>query len=151
MKKILLTLLFTLSLPVLANSETPIGLYRVDSSHSIVSLVDFQVDQELAGLVDIRQELGDSKIKLESPDISFESTKIVGTLEGFEVTGRLNIRGDIKTVVLLGNYIGSVKNLYNEQKIAIRLTRGSLKFRVFAGRPAQGTAELHKVVQDIVQ
>ena len=149
MKTLILTLLLTLSLQVLAKSDSPMGLFQVDSSLSKVTL--FEEGQKLSGFIDIRKEFGDSKLKLESPNISFESVEVTGTIENFEIKGYLTHSNESRYVTLKGKYFGMVDLDRGQQKIAITLSSDPILMRVFAAKPAETMTAIHKEVQDIYQ
>ena len=148
MRNIFLTLLMSLYLPVHAKSESPIGLFQVDASHSTATL--FDDSQIMTGHIEINKALGDSKIKIESPDITFISSEVNGDLSHFEVKGDLTYRGETRQVSLEGKYYGDIVNNFNEQKFAIKLIGDPFVFRIIAKKPAATTAAIHKEVQEIV-
>lgn len=149
MKTYLIALMIFLSLPVLAKSESPMGLFQIDSSNSIVTLAGR--DKNVSGFIDIKQSFPDSKLKIESGESSFESTEISGTLEDFEVKGYLYDSGETREVRLYGKYFGTIDKQNGIKKVALKITSPECVIRVFAQRPTESTTALHKEVQEIIQ
>lgn len=54
------------------------------------------------------------------PKMTFQSTKITGTPEKFELEGDLTIKGNKKRVKFSGKYLGAVVDGYGNQKIALQ-------------------------------
>lgn len=142
MKAIIFSLLL-LSLPVLANSDHPFGLFQVDSSTSKITL--FDGSQEATGFLDLQKDFRNSILKVESPDTSFESTEIHGDATEFKIKGQLTYKGVSRLVVLKGRSFNS------EGKVAWRLFDDTLLIRIIAERPSPRTTALQKEVEQIIQ
>lgn len=142
MKAIIFSLLL-LSLPVLANSEHPFGLFQVDSSTSKITLLDR--NQEATGFIDIQKDFRNSILKVESPDTSFESTEIYGDASDFKIKGQLTHKGESRLVILKGRSFSSAG------KVAWRLFDDTLLIRIIAAKPSVRTTNLQKEVEQIIQ
>ncbi|WPU66483.1 hypothetical protein [Peredibacter starrii] len=142
MKAFILSLLI-MSLPVLAKSELPTGLFQVDSSQSKITL--FAENQDSSGFIDIKENFRDSTLKVESPDASFESTEIFGDAEEFKIKGNLTYKGETKLIILRG------RSFAMSGKVALRLYDDSILIRVIAARPSARTMAIQKEVEQIIQ
>ncbi|WP_408095517.1 hypothetical protein ACJVC5_10785 [Peredibacter sp. HCB2-198] len=132
-----------MSLPVLAKSDLPTGLFQVDSSQSKITLLD--QNQETSGFIDIKENFRDSALKVESPDTSFESTEIYGDPAEFKIKGNLTHKGNTRLVILRG------RSFSMSDKVAWRLFDDSLLIRIIAERPSARTMAIQKEVQQIIQ
>ena len=142
MKALIFTLLL-LSLPVLAKSDLPNGLFQVDSSQSKITLLDEH--QETSGFIDIKTEFRNSILKVESPDTSFESTEIFGEPDEFKIKGNLTHKGVTRLIILRGRSYSAA------DKVAWRLYDDTLLIRIIAERPSARTTALQKEVEQIIQ
>ncbi len=142
MKTIFFSLLL-LSLPVLANSGHPFGLFQVDSSTSMITM--FDRNQEVTGFIDIQKDFRNSILKVESPDTSFESMEIDGDATEFKIKGQLTHKGVGRMVILSG------RSFISSGKVAWRLSDDALLIRIIAARPSARTNAIQKQVEQIIQ
>lgn len=147
MKTLLLTLLLSLSLPVLAKGESPIGLFQVDSSRSQVTLS--HEHQELSGFIDVKENFPDSSFRLETGDGLFESTRITGDWKDFEVLGTVTTKDETKEVTLRGTIFGVIEQEEGHERMVLKLTGSDCVGSIFALKPKESTAELHATVREI--
>lgn len=148
MKTFMLSLLF-LSLPVLAKSDFPTGLFQVDSSHSLAT--QSGEHQALSGFIDVKEEFPASRFVLETEEGLFESSLVSGDLAAFEVTGTVTTREKVKEVKLRGKFLGSFDQDETVEKIAMRLESDDCVTSVFAAKPRQSTTEMFNTVREIVR
>lgn len=141
--KIIIFSLMLLSLPVLANSGHPFGLFQVDSSTSMITMLD--QNQEATGFIDIQKDFRNSTLKVESSDSSFESTEIYGDAADFKIKGQLTHKGVGRTVLLTG------RSFTSSGKVAWRLSDDTLLIRIIALRPSARSTEIQKQVEQIIQ
>ena len=147
MKTLILTLLFTLSLPVLAKSESPNGLFQVHSSHSSVTLSG--ESQALSGFIEIKEEFPASSFRLEAGNSLFESQMVSGDLSNFEVKGIVTVNGEKKELILTGSYFGSIEQEDGVEKIVMKLASEDCVSSVIATKPKLAVTELHRAVREI--
>ncbi len=116
--------------------------------HLVISSVEGRFD-EFEGSIDLAEKFQSSKftskVQVESidtnvkkrdkhlksedffdadkyPTMTFESTKIKGTPKSFKIVGNLTMKGVTKEVQFSGKILGSVKDGYGNQKVALEAT-----------------------------
>lgn len=150
MIRIIFTLLFLLSLPVHAKSDSPIGLYQVDSSNSHAILSDGQ--RNLSGHIDIKEVFPDSKFVFESGDGLFHSTEVTGDLNSFKLKGIVTVHGNDPKEV---EFEGTGSKIHDEadgfDKIILKLSSKECTSNVFVTKPKVATAELYRSVREIIR
>lgn len=149
MKTLLLSLLLISSLPVLAKSDSPIGLFQVDSSHSLAAKAGEQ--KTLSGFIDIKQSFPASRFVLETGEGLFESNSVNGEPESFEVSGVYTTGTESREVTLSGRYIETNHQEDSFDKVMIRLESDNWITTVVAVKPKPATTEMFNNVREIVR
>jgi polyisoprenoid-binding protein YceI len=146
MKTFLLALL--ISTAALAETKTPVGVYQMDATHSKV--VSFDKTTHVNGCIELSDDFATSKLTVESPEVSFESSEFIGTIDNFEVKGMLTFQGVTSLVTLKGHYFGMTHNEFGN-KTAFNFVNKDLNLKVFAAKPSESSTAIYKVVQEIVE
>lgn len=159
----------------IAKSRYIAGAYKIDSDHSKVALEVTTLKiptphgsfTQIDGRIDLKENFQDSKIHVlvdiapteAFPEMKFVSQKIIGTLDSFDLIGKLTIRGITEEVTFKSHYIGVVNDGFGTDKAAfIGTTKIQLEgeevtidLRILANRPSKSTASIYQEVQEIVQ
>lgn len=141
-------LAFLISFTTYAATVSPGGMYQIDQVHS--KIVSFEKSTSIKGHIDLAESFEESKLIIDSKDMTFESSEFTGTLEDFEVTGILSAHGKSNKVTLKGKYFGTINNELGK-KAAFNFYNQDLNLKVFASRHSDSTAALFKEVQEIVE
>lgn len=147
MKTLLLTLFLLTSL-AFADTGTPGGMYQIDQVHS--KIVCFEKSVSINGHIDLSENFSESKLTVESNEVTFESTEFSGDIESFEVKGLLTHQGVTTPITLTGRYFGMINNEFGK-KAAFNFYNKDLNLKVFASKPSDTTAALFREVQEIVE
>lgn len=149
MKNILLLIFLILAqIGIAYADELPEGLFVINPSSSVQ--VGSDVDRNLSGYIEVRQNFTDSKIIIRSEKGVFESHSITGDPKDFQVTGLMSDGGTDKTVSLKGRYFGTFGAGDGAQRILFKLSAPDCVAPIFASRPDSSTANLFRNIQEIV-
>ena len=148
MKTSLLLLLLSLSPLALAKGDAVNGVFRIDSSQSLVTHTGEVT--ELSGIVQLENEFTASRFVLDTGTGVFTSENVAGNPNGFEVTGQYTSEGAPRTLKLQGKYIKlPTKGMLD--KIIVKLESDTCDVAIVAVRPSLSATSMFNDVREIVR